>query len=205
MTLLRAISRRVGAGDIMFGLAAFTYVDENGISHTMDEVNAIHVPYNGTQSVADIIALLLSCISLGAGGDVEVIGDLTVDGTALVAGNTTISGNIIVVGYVDTAGPYYIGGLQAVDSFGTAVRIASHLNWTELHLYTGGTPKLSIDSTGNVGIGTTTPNSKLAVTGLPSYVNNDAAKADGLVAGDFYRLLLDPANETESSCVCVVF
>jgi len=39
---------------------------------------------------------------------------------------------------------------------------------------------------GNVGIGTTTPGSKLSIVGLPAYANNAAALAGGLVAGDLY-------------------
>lgn len=39
----------------------------------------------------------------------------------------------------------------------------------------------------NVGIGTTTPGSKLAVVGLPVYADNAAATTGGLSAGDFYR------------------
>ena len=41
--------------------------------------------------------------------------------------------------------------------------------------------------TGNVGIGTTSPTSKLQVTGLPEYTNNTTATAGGLTAGAFYR------------------
>lgn len=40
---------------------------------------------------------------------------------------------------------------------------------------------------GKVGILKTGPNSNLAVTGLPTYADNAAAKTGGLTAGDFYR------------------
>jgi trimeric autotransporter adhesin len=50
----------------------------------------------------------------------------------------------------------------------------------------------------NVGIGTTTPTSKLQVVGLPIYSNNASAIAGGLTVGAFYRSGGDP------DLVCVV-
>jgi hypothetical protein len=57
---------------------------------------------------------------------------------------------------------------------------------------------LSVKNTGEVGIGTATPTSKLQVVGLPIYANNAAALAGGLTAGAFYRTGADP------DVVCVV-
>ena len=53
-------------------------------------------------------------------------------------------------------------------------------------------------NSGNLGIGTTNPTSKLQVVGLPVYANNVAAIAGGLTAGAFYRTGADPDP------VCVV-
>jgi len=49
--------------------------------------------------------------------------------------------------------------------------------------------KMTIDTTGYVGIGTTTPTSQLAIVGLPTFASNAAALAGPpvLKAGDLYK------------------
>jgi len=59
-------------------------------------------------------------------------------------------------------------------------------------------PSVSVDSDGNVGIGTDSPTSPLQVVGLPVYANNAAAIAGGLTVGAFYRTGADP------DIICVV-
>ena len=56
-----------------------------------------------------------------------------------------------------------------------------------IKLATGGFDRVIIDDSGNVGIGTSTPNSKLSVAGLPTYADDTAAGVGGLVAGDIYK------------------
>ena len=63
---------------------------------------------------------------------------------------------------------------------------------------TAGVNRLVIDTAGNLGIGTTSPTSKLQLVGLIVYANNAAAVAAGLTAGAFYRTGGDP------DLVCVV-
>jgi hypothetical protein len=69
-----------------------------------------------------------------------------------------------------------ITGTPTFDFSGTAFRIRS-----------SGEERFIVLNTGNVGIGTTTPTSKLQVVGLPEYADNTAATAGGLTAGAFYR------------------
>jgi len=78
-------------------------------------------------------------------------------------------------------------------------RVKAEKNWTSmtdtatyfawLNSATGGatTEKMRLSSTGNLGIGTTAPTSKLHVVGLPVFADNTTALAGGLTAGAFYR------------------
>ncbi len=47
--------------------------------------------------------------------------------------------------------------------------------------------RIKIDNSGNLGVGTSEPTSKLQVVGLPEYADNAAALAAGLTVGAFYR------------------
>jgi hypothetical protein len=57
----------------------------------------------------------------------------------------------------------------------------------DLILGTSNTERMRITPTGNVGIGTTAPTSRLHVTGLQNFADNAAAIAGGLTVGAFYH------------------
>ena len=90
-----------------------------------------------------------------------------------------------------TTGGLFVGSAPYASLIGSVVAYP-------LQLATDNTVRMTIDSAGNVGIGTATLTSKLHVVGLPIYANNAAAVAGGLTAGAFYRTNGDP------DLVCVV-
>lgn len=65
---------------------------------------------------------------------------------------------------------------------------ASNLTfWTKFNNADPMEERMLIDNTGRVGIGTSTPTSKLQVVGLPVHADNAAAITAGLTAGAFYH------------------
>lgn len=107
------------------------------------------------------------------------------------AGNGALQSNI--AGNNNTALGY--GADVLSDNLNNATAIGANAK-------VAGSNSLVLGGTGtdavSVGIGTTTPTSKLQVVGLPVFPNNAAAKAGGLTTGAFYRTGADPDP------VCVV-
>ena len=76
----------------------------------------------------------------------------------------------------------------SVDGIPAAGSVAGKLQFKTTTTGAGApSTKMTILQSGNVGIGTTTPTSKLQVVGLVSYADNAAAIAGGLTVGAFYH------------------
>jgi hypothetical protein len=95
--------------------------------------------------------------------------------------------------------------LQIKNSAGTPVSVFHMATNNNIHigdifnnaggkvfLRSGGNSTMTLSPDGNVGVGTTTPTSKLQVVGLPVFKDNAAAIAGGLTPGAFYRTGADP-------------
>jgi hypothetical protein len=125
---------------------------------------------------------------------------LAIDSAGNVGIGTTIpASKLSVGGDIGLFAGSYLGSGQSYDLSGAASSAnlqlyslgdgATRLNNVAgaIKLQTAGTDRLTVLNGGNVGIGTASPGSKLAVVGLPTYADNAAATTGGLSVGDFYR------------------
>jgi hypothetical protein len=145
---------------------------------------------NGTASNAYVLINPSGQGNVGIGtaspsAKLEVNGNLIVDGSGSFGSYAVIGTGVSGGYYQDSAN----GAYRAIIGTGSASGYYFQTNGgnaTTMFVGLGGTYN------GNVGIGTASPHSKLAVVGLPVYASNAAAIAGGLAAGDFYRTGADP-------------
>ena len=162
--------------------SGFIYFRDSGDSN----IGALQYNHNGNYMafrVNDAERIRIdSAGNLGIGtsspnAKLEVSGDINI-GTALPTVGT-LSNKLIFWGY--TAG----GGVCAsIGSYRGGNYVSGGLIFETGELTTS--EKMRITPTGNVGIGTTSPTSKLHVTGLLVFANNADAVAGGLTSGAFY-------------------
>lgn len=155
----------------------------------------------GILMIGMILAVGGSVFATSVGTSISVSSTLTVSGTA----TSTYSGGIISNGFA--GGPYVIAGvgqfstIQATSTISLAdgTAVAPSLTFTTdadtglfsvsaniLGFATGGSQRAVIDASGNVGIGTSTPGSLLALGTMANFVSNGTSTlANGLNVGRF--------------------
>lgn len=89
--------------------------------------------------------------------------------------------------YDDTSGGYNTYLVQKRTYANSSIQLGFGNVNTQWDDWSMALPVITLKGDGKVGIGTTTPTSKLQVVGLPTYADNTAALAGGLTSGAFYR------------------
>jgi hypothetical protein len=117
---------------------------------------------------------------------------LTTDGS--LTGSTYLANNGSTFGIISVEGLAVTRDVLDIGDAGRGAGLRSYEDgggFIQLSLFTrvgaAVTERLTVRDSGRVGINKTSPNSNLAVTGLPAFADNGSALAGGLTAGDFYQ------------------
>lgn len=109
------------------------------------------------------------------------------DGTQNVTGNITVNGNILNVSVIQSSDDKYVD-----------IKSPNH----GIAFYSKGSLKAIIESSGNFGIGTSSPSQKLHVVGKAlsdGYMKNGSSDSYVLLGGGGHKALSDLANATDLS------
>ncbi|MEI6327492.1 MAG: VCBS repeat-containing protein, partial [Candidatus Roizmanbacteria bacterium] len=115
---------------------------------------------------------VLSVTNSGSGLSFRVNDDTTSDTTPFVidaSGNVGIgtaapTSKLVTIGDVNMEGVLKLWDRYTLQSNGTVLQVGGSASYTDMGLYTGGAEKVRINSSGNVGIGTTGPGVKLDIS-----------------------------------------
>jgi len=135
-------------------------------------------------------------VAPGFGGVIPDLAVADITGATLQLANSaapTLTGQTLgAIEFVsqDFGAKYLAGRIKAISANGASAAASGGSNII-FETGNGGTAstideKMRIAASGNVGIGTIAPTSKLQVVGLVNYANNAAALAGGLTLGAFY-------------------
>jgi hypothetical protein len=151
--------------------------------------------YIGVGTTAPGAPIHLKATGLFPANIIKIEGNEITKGAGLVAYSNRSDGVTMPLA-ADRLGFIFFGGVLAHPAGIAAAAEADHTltSWpTYFALQTtaaGSTTRVErfrITGSGNVGINTTAPTSKLHVVGLPTFADNASALAGGLTAGAFYR------------------